>query len=317
MTIPRLQQTLAVAALWCLAQSAFAQTETPATPPTTDVALPAPAPVTHPTRPLPVERSWRFGIGLGYGERTNPLVLSEDIPVVVDLDIAWFGKRWFFDNFDLGFQLADNRLFTANAVARVNSDRVFFGKTNIRYVNFQIAADGDKVPIAGVPPPPGRPDNGPSLADDPQELKVPDRDYAIEMGLEMLFGGEWGQASLRAFHDVSQTHEGFEISADYSYRWTRGRFSFSPTVGLAYKSDDLSNYYWGVTPEEAGFTLQPYEAEGGVDWEVGLRTSYYLTKSVRLAISADYEGLHDSVASSPIVAEDHVIGYFAGVAWQF
>ena len=210
----------------------------------------------RPARPLPVERSWRFGIGLGYGERTNPLVLSEDIPVIVDLDIAWFGKRWFFDNFDLGFQLADNRLFTANAVARVNSDRVFFGKTNIRYVNFTIAAGGDKVPIAGPPPPPGRPDDGPSAGDDPQELKVPDRDYAIEMGLEMLFGGEWGQATLRAFHDVSQTHEGFEISADYSYRWTLGRFSVFARLSVSpTRATTLSNYYWGVNPEEAGLTL--------------------------------------------------------------
>ncbi len=118
----------------------------------------APAPATVRVRRAPCrKRNWRFGIGLGYGERTNPLVLSDDIPVIVDLDIAWFGKRWFFDNFDLGFQLADNRLFTANAVARVNSDRVFFGKTNIRYVNFTIAAGGDKLPITGPPPPPGRP----------------------------------------------------------------------------------------------------------------------------------------------------------------
>jgi len=320
MTIPRLQQLLAAAAVWVFAQASYAQTESPPTPPTTEAALPAPATVPPPTRPLPVERNWRFGIGLGYGMRTNPLVLSDDIPVIVDLDIAWFGKRWFFDNFDLGFQLADNRLFTANAVARVNSDRVFFGKTNIRYVNFTIAAGGDKLPIGGVPPPSDGPDNGPSFGGDeeePQELKIPDRDYAIELGLEMLFGGEWGQATLRGFHDVSQTHEGFEISADYSYRWTRGRFSVSPTIGLAYKSDDLSNYYWGVHPKEAGLTLAPYEAEGGIDWEAGIRTSYYLTKSVRLAISADYERLHDSVATSPIVAEDHVIGYFAGVAWQF
>jgi outer membrane protein len=267
-------------------------------------------------RPLPVERNWRFGIGVGYGTRTNPLVLSEDIPILVDLDIAWFGKRWFFDNFDLGFQLADNRVFTANAVARVNSDRVFFGKTNIRYVNFTIAAGGDEVPFTPAPAP-GRPTNGPTVEPEPQKLEVPDRDYAIEMGLEMLFGGDWGQATLRGFHDVSQTHEGFEISADYSYRWTRGRFSVSPLVGLAYKSDDLSNYYWGVNPKEAGATLQPYQAKGGVDWEAGLRTNYFLTKTLRLAISADYERLHDSVAESPIVEDDHVIGYFAGVAWQF
>jgi hypothetical protein len=44
------------------------------------------------------EKNWRFGIALGFGERTNPLVQSEDIPVLVDLDIAWFGERWFFDN---------------------------------------------------------------------------------------------------------------------------------------------------------------------------------------------------------------------------
>jgi outer membrane protein len=318
MTIPRLQQLLAVAAFGAFAQAVCAQSDASSTPVATDAAVPAPATAARPARPLPVERNWRFGVGLGYGERTNPLVLSDDIPVIVDIDLAWFGKRWFFDNFDLGFELVDNRLFTANAVARVNSDRVFFGKTNVRYVNFTIAAGGDQVPIAGAPSPPGGPTNGPSFGEDePQELKIPDRDYAIEMGLEMLFGGEWGQASLRGFHDVSDTHEGFEISADYSYRWTRGRFSLSPTIGLAYKSDDLSNYYWGVSPKEAGQTLQPYQADGGIDWEVGVRTSYYLSKSVRLAISADYERLHDSVATSPIVAEDHVIGYFAGVAWQF
>ena len=52
--------------------------------------------------------SWRFGVALGYGERTNPLIQSDDIPIVVDLDIAWFGERWFFDNGDLGFSLVDN-----------------------------------------------------------------------------------------------------------------------------------------------------------------------------------------------------------------
>jgi outer membrane protein len=156
-----------------------------------------------------------------------------------------------------------------------------------------------------------------AIVETPQELTVPDRDYAIEMGLEVLMDGEWGQATLRGFHDVSHTHEGFELSAEYSYRWTAGRLSVSPSLGLAYKSDKLSDYYWGITPKESGSTLTAYQADGGLDWIVGLRSSYYLTKSTRLAISADYERLHDSVAMSPIVAEDHVIGYFAGVAWEF
>ena len=34
-------------------------------------------------------------------------------------------------------------------------------------------------------------------------------------------------------------------------------------------------------------------------------------------MSANYERLQDSVAMSPLVEDDHVLGYFAGVAWQF
>ena len=301
----KIPSLLALVLVGNLAQPVRAQTNAPTTP-ATDAAVPAPMPPA--VRPLPVERNWRFGIGLGYGMRTNPLVQSDDIPILVDLDIAWFGKRFFFDNFDLGFALADNRWFTANAVARVNSDRVFFGKTNTKYVNFRLTSFGP-VPIAD-------PATG-AIVDTPQPLTVPDRDYAIEMGIEFLMDGEWGQATLRGFHDVSDTHDGFELSADYSYRWTVGRLSVSPSLGLSYKSDKLSDYYWGITPKESGSTLTAYQAEGGLDWEVGLRSNYYLTKTTRLALSANYERLHDSVAMSPIVAEDHVIGYFAGVAWEF
>ena len=60
---------------------------------------------------------------------------------------------------------------------------------------------------------------------------MPKRDYAVELGLEMLLDGEWGQSTLRAVHDVSGTHRGYEISADYSYRFTHGRFSIAPSVG--------------------------------------------------------------------------------------
>ena len=110
---------------------AHAQSDSAGTTSAQTTAQPA-TPVANVPHPLPAEKSWRFGVGLGYGQRTNPLIQSEDIPVVVDLDIAWFGERWFFDNFDLGFALVDNSRFTTNVVARLNSDRAFFGKTNTR-----------------------------------------------------------------------------------------------------------------------------------------------------------------------------------------
>ncbi len=258
---------------------------------------------------MPEERRWRLGAAFGYGRRSNPLIQSDDIPVVVDVDIAYFGNRWFFDNGDLGVELFNNRAATTNLVARVNSDRTFFGKTNTRLVNFSIMAGGATGALAN-------PETG-ELIETPQPLKPPKRDYAVELGFETLFDGEWGQATLRGYHDISGTHDGYEISADYSYRFSRGRFAIAPTVGLSWKSAALSDYYWGVHDDEVSAALHGYEARGGLGWEAGLRTSYYISKSLRLAVSANYERLQYSVARSPLVEQDYVFGYFAGLGWQF
>src|SRR5687768_315446 len=61
---------------------------------------------------LPEEKRWRIGAALGYGLRSNPLIRSDDIPIAIDLDLAWFGDRWFFDNGDLGVLLLDNAVMT-------------------------------------------------------------------------------------------------------------------------------------------------------------------------------------------------------------
>ena len=99
-------------------------------------------------------------------------------------------------------------------MARLNSDRVFFGKTNARFVNFKYAGNGDVQAFLD-------PATGAQL-DQTVEVVPPDRDYAIELGVESLIDGDWGAATLRAFHDVSGTHGGYELSAYYSRRWTRG-----------------------------------------------------------------------------------------------
>ncbi len=302
--------------LWSLTALAGAQTIVDGV--AAQVAADAPDEATMSVAPPPVitapgdaarERAWRFGLALGYGRRTNPLIQSDDIPVIVDVDIAWFGKRWFFDNGDVGFALLDRPAFTTNLVARINSDRVFFGKTNTRYVNF--AYQGSATPPTALV------DSSGLVVPPPVAVAPPDRDYAIETGFETLFDGVWGAATLRAFHDVSGTHRGYEVAADYQYRVTRGRLSFTPSLGVAYKSARLSDYYWGVHAGEANPGLPAYRARAGVGWEAGLRANYYVTKRLRFALAANYEHLQHSVAESPLAASDHVFGYFSGLAWTF
>lgn len=247
----------------------------------------------------PVEETtsnWRLGAALGYGIRSNPLVQSDDIPIVVDLDIAWFGEHWFFDNGDLGLTFADNSALTASIVARINSDRVFFGKTKTRFVN---------IDIIGLP------------LTEAVEFKPPDRDYAIELGVEILTGGDWGALQLTAFHDVSGTHEGFELYADYSFGWREQRLYLEPSFGVSYKSAKLNDYYWGVTPEEAGAIILPYEADAALNWHARFMVGYQLDRRWAISLVTEYERLNDEAAASPIADSDGVLGWFAGVSYRF
>ena len=123
------------------------------------------------------ESRWQLGVALGNGLRTNPLIQSDDFPIIVDIDIAWFGDHFFFDNGDLGLTVIDNKLVTASVVARFNSDRVFFGRTDTKFVTFDLAGQ----PLATA-----------------TQLSIPDRDYAVEMGIEILADGLWGQLQMTA-----------------------------------------------------------------------------------------------------------------------
>jgi outer membrane protein len=238
---------------------------------------------------------WSLGVALGYGLRTNPLIQSDDIPILVDVDIGWFGERFFFDNGDVGVTVADNEWFTLSLVGRFNSDRVFFGLTDTRFVQIAVG-EGN---VANV------------------EVEVPDRDYAIEAGAEFLTGGPWGLLQLTAFGDVSGTHGGYELGAAWGYGVRRQRWYFEAGTRASFKSSELNDYYWGVQPDEASLALPPYTAGSGVNLGLRLLGSYQLTPHWAITAVAEYERINDEAAASPIVAEDHVTGFFAGFAWRF
>ena len=242
------------------------------------------------------ESPWRLGMALGYGERGNPLVSADDIPVVVDLDIAWFGKRWFFDNWDIGFTFHDGRRMTASLIARARSDQVFFGRANFKFLN--IARSGE------------------TLADQ-VPLRFPDRHFAGELGVELLTDGRWGLLQINAFHDVTGIHNGYEVSLDYGIGLRRGRWYFEPGLRLAYKSAALNDYYWGIRHDESSPVLPFYQAGAGINAGITLRASYHFSKRWALRTAVDYESLNDDIAASPIVKSDRVLGYFAGIGVRF
>lgn len=245
------------------------------------------------------ESPWKLGIALGYGERSNPLINSVDFTVVVDVDIAWFGERFFFDNGDVGLTLLDQESVTVNLIGRFNSDRVFFGKINSQFLSVGDAAAG--------------PDGALIV----ESVPVPDRDYAIELGLELLSDGSWGNLQAAFHHDVSGVHDGYEVYVNYGYGFRNQRWFIEPSFGLSWKSEKLNDYFWGVRDSEATSQFAAYHADAGLNAHVRLLASYQLSKHVAISAAAEYERLNSEAASSTIVEDDDVLGLYAGFSYRF
>jgi outer membrane protein len=248
--------------------------------------------------PLPdsqPESPWRLGVALGYGLRTNPLAQSDDIPIVVNVDIAWFGKRWFFDNGDLGYTLLDRDSYTIDLVGRYNSDRVFFGKTNTKFIS---VTDGVDNPVL-------------------EKIEVPDRDFAIELGVELLADGDWGSLQMTAFQDISGTHDGFELYANYGYSVYRQRWFYRPSLGMSWKSSELNDYYWGVREDEANTLFPVYEAGAGLNVHARMLAGFQINPNWAFIAVGEFERINAEAAESPIVKDQNVWGVFAGFKYEY
>jgi outer membrane protein len=257
----------------------------------------------------PQERPWEFGISLGYGERSNPLVDGDEIKLYADLNFAWFGKRWFFDNGDLGFALSNSAQSTINLVARINSDRLFFSRTNTQFISFGGLLVDTPVPIAG--------DDAPISNDELFVVEAPDRSFAIETGIELLTDGRWGFLQAAAFHDASGTHNGYEASLLYGYGIARGRFYFEPSLTISYGSRKFNDYYWGLRADEVPAGVLPYFAKDGVNIRFRLAANYSISERISLNAAFEVERLSAAIRNSPIVRDDEVVGFFAGVGYRF
>ncbi len=255
------------------------------------------------------ERPWELGISVGYGERSNPLVAGDDIRLYADLDFAWFGKRWFFDNGDLGFALSNSPSSTINLVARINSDRLFFSRTNTQFVSFGGLLGDAPAPIAG--------EDAPITNDGLFVVEAPNRNFAIEAGIELLTDGRWGFLQGAAFHDASGTHNGFEASLLYGYGIARGRWYIEPSLAVSYGTRSFNDYYWGLREDEVPVGVQPYSASDGVNLRFRIAASFSINKQISLNAAFELERLSGAIRGSPIVRDDEVVGFFAGVGYRF
>lgn len=160
---------------------------------------------------------------------------------------------------------------------------------------------------------------GPRFGYDGDEIAgagvIRDRETTIDAGVAVTVPAGRSLLQFETTTDLLGRHEGHEVSLRYARPFARGALSVVPSAGVLYMSDDLSNYYYGVTSRESldGVTYDPGAAIVPV---AGVVATYRATARIAYIAAVNYRRLSGDIANSPIIESQHDASAFLSVVYR-
>ncbi|MEM8982670.1 MAG: MipA/OmpV family protein [Pseudomonadota bacterium] len=215
-------------------------------------------------------------VGAGYVAAPDPFVGDAGNDTPFPL-IGFIGERLTWLGPNVSYQLAGNETWSVTAAGGLN------------FLGF----DADT--------------NDPALAG------LIERDNAIEAGLDLVYG----PLSLDLRQDVSGTHDGFSARIGASQGWQISRrLSLEGSVFVDYLSEDLADYYYGVSPTEALSGRAAYGVNAATNVGVGAQFMYRINKRAFVISRIDFTRLDDTISDSPIASDTEQVSAFIGIAYE-
>jgi outer membrane protein len=157
---------------------------------------------------------------------------------------------------------------------------------------------------------------------DSDELRgMHDRHETVDAGGEFGVAGDWGSVATSLVTDALDQHDGQELRVIYGKRFENAfdvkDLRITPSVGLAWQSNNLVNYYYGVRTDEVRPDRPAYKPGEAVNWLAALDGTYQLNDKWTLLAGITIFWLDDEIRNSPIVSRDYAISLIAGVMYKF
>lgn len=144
-----------------------------------------------------------------------------------------------------------------------------------------------------------------------------ERKQTLDAGLRIGTRQKWGDLSLSWLTDTLDRHNGQEVQFTYRYRFERGSWTFSPYITWFWQDENLTDYYFGVSPGEAT-PERPAFSAGESQWlGFGLNTSWHLTDRTVLFANVVFAGSDSDVTESPLTEEAGASQLFIGGTYIF
>jgi MipA family protein len=252
---------------------------------------------------------WQFSLGVGAGARTNPVINSATIPLLLLPQVSYTGEHFFLQNLDFGWMFFENEQHQFNALVTPSFDQVFFQPSDLGNYFF----NGRNSLVSST----DRNDGNTALGPENQNGQTLHKRRAAG-----LVGVEYSGAlanldlQLQFLRDFTQVHHGDEARVLLTQHWQKNRHQIKTFVGANWQSHDVLHYYYGITAAEAP-SSQTYSAASGVTTLAGIDWKYRLTNAWDLQCVFNYRQLPRAITASPLIAEHRVITAFVGGVYHF
>lgn len=142
---------------------------------------------------------------------------------------------------------------------------------------------------------------------------VTDRDGDVLVGLRsnQYFGDT--QLQLELFHDVAGAHDGAVASVQLGRRFQYRNWNFHGLAGLRYFSEDVLQYYFGVSEAESSTTLAAFDAGHGFVPTLQFGGTVPINEKWIFRAGAEYSHFPDSVSDSSLAQGDGMYVIHGGV----
>lgn len=154
-------------------------------------------------------------------------------------------------------------------------------------------------------------DDSPALAD------MRELDSALSASLNYQYEFDYGELGFSVAADISGSHDGYKLSASYGYPMILGKFMVTPKLSVEWVSEEINQFYYGVTGEDVKQGRALYTPESGINYSAGVTGFYPITQQHSIMLFAEYQRYDDQVFNSPIVDEQSATTFGLGYVYRF
>ncbi|AWL11551.1 hypothetical protein HMF8227_01064 [Saliniradius amylolyticus] len=244
-----------------------------------------------------------LGVSLGFGGIQSPLKDGDNVTTLAIPHVTYYGERWYFDDFCLGYSLIEDRRVMLDIVGTLNTDGFFFQAGD---VNRTVVAQPTSFSLTSVTP---------------LRLSLPmekvERDLSYLGGLALILPHPVVTVTLAHFHDISGVHNGSESRFNLYKSMELGNHKIAIELGAVRKSQELINYYYQFNEKETflGAFLDPLPA--AINKYIKLDYAYPLSRHFSIKFQIKQTFLDSQLIKGPMIDRSSLLSGFAGVEYRF